>query len=229
MLTKAKLKIFQKFGGDMNRWIAEAAGPDSTGISQREWEIIVHLRKVLNLVSTNRALPECHELLEQDLQAVVIDDETRQALREIATQGSFIHPILGPIIPEPDQKYWWTEPLFFEGLNYGGQICAFTRGEPPSASQLEAMINSLAIWKAKKTEMAKEMVLCYIEIRPNYLTAPELYDEIPEVPEPDAIWALFSELAVFVQDDNQFETCFSFRLGFDPGHEMNVVFKSGEI
>jgi len=139
------------------------------------------------------------------------------------------HPQLGIITPEPDHGFWWTEPIAFHALGFAARICAMTRGEPPSALQLEAMVKSVALSEELKSEMAKQMALVYEEIRPGYLTAPELYDEIPEVPEPDKISTLFSELSVFVDDDSEFEICFSFRLWFDEGHEMNVRCKSGKI
>lgn len=139
------------------------------------------------------------------------------------------HPQLGIITPEPDRRCWWTQPIAFDVLGFAARICAFTRGEPPTALQLDAMVKSVAISAELKDEMAKEMADVYADIRPDYLGDTEQYGEIPEVREPDDIWPVLSELSVFVDDGSEIETCFSFRLGFDPDHEMNVTHKYGQI
>jgi hypothetical protein len=236
MLTTDKIRIYKRFNGDVKRWMAETSGTDSIGISKDDWELINDLRKGLNSVFTGRATPEFRQLVETAFLEAAADIQTREAMQELASDGSFSHPILGPIIAELDKKNnWYTQPLTFEGLNFTGQICAFTCGEPPSEAQFNAMINALGATAVMKHEMAERMADVYEDIRPVYIENADRYGEIPELHEPDEIWPLLSELMVFVCDGSYtgeghpISTTFSFRLGFDPDHEMNVEYRNGQI
>jgi hypothetical protein len=236
MLTTDKIRTYKRFDGDVNRWMAEKSGADPTDLSKADWDLIDDLRKGLNAVFTGRITPEYRQLVETRFLRAAADEQTREALQELASEGSFSHPILGPIIAELDKKdFWYTQPLTFEGLDFTGQICAMTDGEPPSEAQFAAMINALSATADMKREMAERMAGVYEDIRPDYVEAADHYGEIPELHDPDEIWPLFSELKVFVGDGRfvgegcEIETTFSFRLGFDPDHEMNVTYRNGQI
>lgn len=224
MLTPAKIETYKRFNGDINRWIAETNGVDASSVTRADWELIKELRNYLNGSWTGQLNPEFEETFEAQLLESTANEQTRQLLHGLATEGWFQHPVLGPIIPELDKRFWWTRRLAFEGLGFEGRIFAFTKGEPPSQKQLGAMVKALNATPEMKDEMAGEMFNYYADLR-------SVYDEkdAPELHEPSDIWTQVEELSVHVDDDDENETTFSFRLKIDPGHEMNVFWKNDQI
>jgi hypothetical protein len=84
MLTLDKLRMYQRFDGDIDGY-SRSRVDDTSGITDEEWRIIDELRQALFLVSSGRAAPEFAASVEQRLSSVAADEQTRQALRELVT------------------------------------------------------------------------------------------------------------------------------------------------
>jgi hypothetical protein len=235
MITTEKLAVYREFNGDVNRWLALTSGADNSGLTRDDWQLIHDLVFQLNCQYTGSLNPEFSVSLEPRLVEATADEQTRLLMHHIATRGWFQHPVFGNIIPELDHRSWWTDVLRFEGLDFEGQICAFTQGEPPSETQFEAMVNAWHATPEMKREMALHIFNVFEEILPAYREASEHYGELPLINEPDDVWQALGDLRVFVCDGSHtgeghsISTTFSFRLGFDPDHEMNVEYQNGQI
>ena len=85
MLTLAKLKVYQRFSGDIDGWPRATKGKDSSGMTDSDWNLIDELRQSLFLVSSGQATPEFGRAAEHRLLASTADEQTRQALRKLVT------------------------------------------------------------------------------------------------------------------------------------------------
>ena len=83
MLTLAKLKTYQKFGGDIDGWARATRGEDSSGMTDDDWYLIDALRQALALAKSGRASPEFGRAAEQRLAVSAADEQTREALRAL--------------------------------------------------------------------------------------------------------------------------------------------------
>jgi hypothetical protein len=234
MLTIAKLKTYQKFKGDAAAWKLETGGADSSGILDDDWLLIKDLVFKLNLQWTGQLNPEILDSFEAQLLQATADDLTCGHLNGMATDGWFTHPILGTIIPELRRRYWYTQPLVFEGLGFHGQICAHTNGEPPFEAQFDAMVKALNATAEMKQEMVNDMFNAYNDHRSAFIEAAGECD-LAELNHPNEIWKTLTDFSVSVGDgnfqgeDHRISTTFSFRLKLDPDHEINVEYRGGQI
>ena len=81
VLTLAKLRIYQAYGGDLDAWARR--GHDGS-MTDEDWHLIERLRQDLYLVGSGQAAPELCEATERRLQSATDSEETRKILRELA-------------------------------------------------------------------------------------------------------------------------------------------------
>ena len=86
MLTPEKIKVYQKFAGDIDGWARTVRGDDPSGMKDEDWSSIDWYRTGLWLVASGRATQEFHAELEQRLMFEA-DAETRRLLESLATGG----------------------------------------------------------------------------------------------------------------------------------------------
>lgn len=84
MLTLDKLKVYQRFAGDLDGWAHTTGGSDASGMRDADWFLIEELRQGLALVAAGQATQAFASALEQRLLDAADDDATRQALRALA-------------------------------------------------------------------------------------------------------------------------------------------------
>lgn len=83
MLTLAKIRTYQSFGGDVDGWSRKRSG-DTSGVTHEDWQLIEELRQGVNLVSSGQTSPEFVTTFEQRLSTLLPDEQVRQAIRELA-------------------------------------------------------------------------------------------------------------------------------------------------
>jgi hypothetical protein len=84
MLTPEKLRIYRRFGGDIDGWARASGLGDSSGMTDDDWSLIDELRQGLRIVSSGQASVEFASSVERRLLAATADDRTREQLRELA-------------------------------------------------------------------------------------------------------------------------------------------------
>jgi len=84
MLTLEKLRLYHRFGGDIDGWARASAPSDSSGMTDEDWSLIDELRQGLRIVSSGRASAEFASSVERRLLAATADAPTREQLRELA-------------------------------------------------------------------------------------------------------------------------------------------------
>lgn len=84
MLTLEKLKVYQRFAGDLGGWARTTGGRDASGMRDVDWFLIEELRQGLALAAAGQASQGFASALEQRLPDAADDDTTRQALRALA-------------------------------------------------------------------------------------------------------------------------------------------------
>jgi hypothetical protein len=80
MLTLDKLKVYQRFDGDIDGWARAANVGDDSGITDGDWFLIDELRQGLALIATGQASQAFTASLESRLLDTTADGATRQAL-----------------------------------------------------------------------------------------------------------------------------------------------------
>lgn len=86
LVTLAKLRVYQAFGGDIDAW-ARRGHDDS--MTDADWHLIESLRQDLHLVFTCQASPALRAATENRLRAAADSEEAREVLRELARP----HPV----------------------------------------------------------------------------------------------------------------------------------------
>jgi len=84
MLTLEKLRIYRRFGGDIDGWARTRGRGDGSGMTDDDWSLIEELRQGLRIVSSGQASAEFAGSVERRLLASTADDQTRQELRGLA-------------------------------------------------------------------------------------------------------------------------------------------------
>lgn len=83
MLTLDKLRMYRRFDGDIDGY-SRSRVEDRSVITEEEWRLIDELRQALFLVRSGQAAAEFAASVERRLSSLAADDQTRQALRELA-------------------------------------------------------------------------------------------------------------------------------------------------
>lgn len=86
MLTPEKLKVYQRFAGDIDLWTRTVKGKDPSGMTDEDWTSIDWFRTGLWLVASGRATQEFHSELQQRLTNEA-DAQTRRLLERLAAGG----------------------------------------------------------------------------------------------------------------------------------------------
>ena len=84
MLTLDKLRVYQRFDGDLEGWARTTGGRDDSGMRDEDWFLIDALLQGLTLVASGHATQPFATALEQRLLDADTDAVTRQALRALA-------------------------------------------------------------------------------------------------------------------------------------------------
>ena len=84
MLALDKLRIYRRFGGDIDGWARTHGRGDTSGMTDDDWSLIDELRQGLRIVSSGQASAEFASSVERRLLASTADDRTREQLRELA-------------------------------------------------------------------------------------------------------------------------------------------------
>ncbi|MCK7494656.1 MAG: hypothetical protein MZW92_28490 [Comamonadaceae bacterium] len=85
MLTFRKLQAYCRFDGDIDGWARSGGDADASGITDPDWLLIDELRQALWTVAQGLATPGFQTSTERRLLECTADDETRQAIRVLAT------------------------------------------------------------------------------------------------------------------------------------------------
>ncbi len=88
MLTLEKLKVYQRFGGDIDGWAQVSRRGDASGITDDDWSLIDQLQQGLHLLASGRAVPQFERWADERLVSVTADEPTRELLRTLASEGS---------------------------------------------------------------------------------------------------------------------------------------------
>ncbi len=84
MLTPEKLKIYRRFGGDVDGWARSHGRGDTSGMTDDDWYLIDELRQGLSIVSSGQASEDFARSVEHRLLESAPDERVRQELRELA-------------------------------------------------------------------------------------------------------------------------------------------------
>lgn len=84
MLTLAKIRTYEWFKGDIDGFARTRGRGDHSGITDEDWSVIDQLRQSLFLVASGLASTEFATEVEQRLQSVTDDEQTREALRRLS-------------------------------------------------------------------------------------------------------------------------------------------------
>ncbi len=86
MLTVEKLKIYEKFGGDIDGWARMSRGRDPSGMTDADWYLIDELLTGLAVAAAGSASSSFSQHVEARMHASTADGAARDALRAIATR-----------------------------------------------------------------------------------------------------------------------------------------------
>ena len=85
MLTSAKIQTYERFRGDIDGYARTRGRGDTSGITDDDWSLIDSLRQALYLVASRQAADSFRVRTDQELQAVIVDESAREALRRLAS------------------------------------------------------------------------------------------------------------------------------------------------
>ena len=85
MLTIDKLRIYERFDGDIDGWARASRGQATTGMTDEDWYLIDELLMGLATVKTGVASPSYAQQVEQRLLASTSDQATRILLHALAS------------------------------------------------------------------------------------------------------------------------------------------------
>ena len=83
MLTLEKLKIYRRFGGDIDGWARASSPGETSGMTDEDWSLIDELRQGMSIVSSGQASEDFAKSVERRLLASAADEWVRQELREL--------------------------------------------------------------------------------------------------------------------------------------------------
>jgi len=58
MLTREKLRVYNRFGGDIDGWARAPKTDDTSGMTDDDWRLICELLQALHIVRSGQASPE---------------------------------------------------------------------------------------------------------------------------------------------------------------------------
>ena len=82
MLTLEKLKIYDRYEGDIDGWTRTRKNNDKSAMTDDDWFLIDELRQGLSLVSSGRVSAEFAASVESKLFSSTDSETTRQKLRK---------------------------------------------------------------------------------------------------------------------------------------------------
>ncbi len=83
MLKVEKVRIYEKFAGDLDAWARVSSHVDPPPIADEDWGLITELLTGLSIVASGLASSSFHSELEAKVFASTADEATREALRAL--------------------------------------------------------------------------------------------------------------------------------------------------